>query len=131
MVAWNYFSKEGSVTYHVEISNGRVRKCHTDQLRVRTVQPEMPDSFNPPTLPLTSTALSSDVPDHSPVEPPNGNDTTAVETDSNPSTPNHEPSAEPSNEQPTLESPVVTSLTETEHRSSRTHQPVDRFEPKW
>ena len=125
-------SKEGSVTYHVEMSNGRVRKCHTDQLRVRTVQPEMPDSFNPPTLPLTSTAVSSNVPDHSPVESQNGNDTAAVETDSNPSTPNSEPSAEPSNEQPTLESPVVPSLTETEHRrSSRTRQPVDRFEPKW
>ena len=48
-------SKEGSVTYHIEMSNGRVRKCHTDQLRVHTVQPEMPYSFNPPTLPLTST----------------------------------------------------------------------------
>ena len=125
-------SKEGSVTYHVEMANGRVRKCHTDQLRIRTVQPEMPDSLNSPTLPLTSTALSSNVPNLPPVESPNGNDSTAVEPDPNPSTPNSEPLSEPSNEQPTVETPVVPSLNETEcRRSSRARQPVDRFEPKW
>ena len=67
------------MTYHVEMANGRVRKCHTDQLRIRTVQPEMLDSLNSPTLPHTSTALSSNVPDLPPVESPNGNDSTAVE----------------------------------------------------
>lgn len=114
------------MTYHVEMSNGRVHKCHTDQLRIRTVQPEMPDSFNPPTLPLTSTAPSSIGPDLPSVESPNGDDSTAVEPDSNRSTPVSEPSSEPSNEQPTDESPIVPSLNETEHRrSSRAHQPVD------
>ena len=106
---------------------------NTDQLRARTVPSEMPDSFNPPTLPLTSTAaLSSDVPDLPPVEPSNGNDSTAVEPDSNPSTPITEPVSEPSTEQPTVEPTVVNSPDKTvQRRSSRARQPVDRFEPKW
>ena len=43
-------SKEGLVTYHVEMASGRVRKCHMDQLRLRTVQPDTHDSLNSPTL---------------------------------------------------------------------------------
>ena len=47
-------SKEGSVTYDVEMATGRVRKCHTDQLRIRTVPVE-------PCIP-THSPLTSSIP---------------------------------------------------------------------
>lgn len=55
------FSKEGSVTYHVEMTSGGVCKCHTDQLRVRgckvSAEASVPSSLLAVTLSL---APSSD-----------------------------------------------------------------------
>ena len=126
-------SKEGSVTYHVEMASGRVCKCHTDQLRLRTVQADTHDSLNSPTLPLTATnAPSSIVPDSSPAEPPMDTDSRVVEAvpDSN----NHstkqlpEPSTSLTDAEPVV---VVPDNNTVQRRSTRAHKPVDRYEPKW
>jgi hypothetical protein len=63
--------------------------------------------------------------DLSPVESPNGNDSTADEPDSNPSTPSIEPVSEPT-EQPTVELTAIPSPNETVQRhSSCARQPVN------
>ena len=110
-------SKEGSVAYHVDMSDG---KCHTDQLRVCTAPTAIPPCLNSPTVPDSSTtAVSSTVPD-----PPS--------LDASGSTANHssdtsinEPSSDPSTEPPDIEPPVVQPNIKTEHRrSTRARQPV-------
>ena len=127
-------SKEGSVTYHVEMQDGRVCKCHTDQLRLRTIQADVSDSLNLPNTPLTlSTPLitpSSNVSDSPPSEPSNANDCLPTESDLLSTT---EQLPVPSTEQlNNVEPPVVQSNNGTDQRrSSRARQPVDRYEPKW
>ena len=118
-------SKDGSVTYDVEMTNGRVRKCHTDQLRVRTVSVEQ---SIPTHSPLTSSAIVS------PNNAGQGNDPSEV-PDSRPEEPEsnvNAPSAEPPNEQSSNETPVEPTRNEPEpRRSTRAHQPVVRYEPQW
>ena len=88
-------SKEGSVTYHVEMSNGQVRKCHTDQLRLRTVQADRHEPQVSPTLPPTSTTSANvsvpSVPDPPLVELSQEIDSPVVESSSNLDTSSAEP----------------------------------------
>ena len=126
-------NKEGSVTYHVEMQDGRVRKCHTDQLRLHTIRADVLDSLNLPNTPLTSnTPLitpSSSVSDSPPNEPSNANDCPPTELDLPLTT---EQLPVPSTEQLNVEPPVVQSNNGTDQcRSSCARQPVNRFEPKW
>ena len=67
-------SKDGSVTYQVELNNGRVRKCHVEQMRIQTVsstETVPPDS--PPettSIPPSTVIPEQIVPSTSVTEPP-------------------------------------------------------------
>ena len=130
-------STEGSVTYHVEMSNGQVRKCHTDQLRLRTVQADRPEPQVSPTLPPTSTTSANvsvpSVPDPPLVELSQEIDSPVVESSSNLDTSSAEPSPALSAEQSNVEPSIVQPNNDSELRrhSTRTLNPVNRYEPKW
>ena len=126
-------SKEGPVIYHVEMDNGRVRKCHTDQLRLRTIQADTQDSLNSPTLPLTGTNASSlAIPDSTLAEPSTESDSLVVEPSPETTTPNTEQLPEPSPNSSSAEPSVIQPNSDNPHRhSTRVLKPVDRYIPKW
>ena len=127
-------SKEGSVTYHVEMRDGRVRKCHTDQIRVRTGQATVLDLSNSSTLPLSSdTDLRSNVTvSDPPSEPSNESESPTVESDLNRSTSSNEQLPEDLTEQTQVETSAVPPTSESElRRSNRARNPVNRYEPQW
>jgi len=51
-------SKDGSVTYQVELNTGRVRKCHVEQMRTRTVSST---EIVPPESPPETTSISPSI----------------------------------------------------------------------
>ena len=122
-------SKRGSVTYLVELEIGRVRMCHADQMRVRTVQADTRSSYTPHT---STNTQSSNVPDPTPVQPSSEGDSPVVETNPETTTADTGPVNESPTEQSRVELPVVQPSTGTERRSSaRSRRPVDRYEPQW
>ena len=121
-------SKDGSVTYQVELNTGRVRKCHVEQMRTRTVSsteivsPESPPettSISPsiviPEQIVPSTSVTEPPVVSSPSDEPRVLDSTPSSTEQTDST-SVEPSVEPNIE---LRS------------STRNRKPVNRYEPKW
>ena len=82
-------SAQGNVSYSVRLDNGRVRKCHIDQLRERPVEPssshvEMPQVDVRPVVPETVEPNLSETPpaiEQSNVTPPNVVEDTRVQND--------------------------------------------------
>lgn len=121
-------SKDGSVTYQVELNTGRVRKCHVEQMRTRTVSStEIVSPESPPETTSISPSIvipEQIVPSTSVTEPPvvsSPSDESRV-LDSTPS----------SNEQTDSTSVEPSVEPNIELRSStRNRKPVNRYEPKW
>ena len=117
-------SKEGSVNYQVELNTGRVRKCHVEQMRTRTVSstetvpsetPLISPSIGIPEQIVPSTSVTEPPVVSAPCDEPRVLDSTPNFTEHTEST-SVEPSVEPN----------------TELRSStRNRKPVNRYEPKW
>ena len=51
-------SKDGSVTYQIELNTGRVRKCHGEQTRTQTV---LSTETVPPESPPETTLISPSI----------------------------------------------------------------------
>ena len=110
--------RTGPVSCKVRLEDGRIRRCHQDQVRNRFVEmpPESPTEFD-----TATPATVSSEPSTNSTESPTTNSGAASEID------------KPSNAPPeTTDAGTNNAPTETARTYSvRSRNPVDRFEPTW
>lgn len=111
--------RTGPVSFRVRMQDGRIRRCHLDQVRKRSVEE--------PSASESEIEVPNSLTDVQPVPPDSPVERTQAEESSVP----HEHPVVESSEQTSSSSTVSRPATAVKVYPTRTRKAVDRFEPTW